>query len=342
MTIVPHKIPSLEFVRLLSMIAIVAIHSGLLMEFPLINEQPLLGNIVNQISRFAVPFFFIVSGFLIYPKLIATPISTAQRYCLPLFRVWFIWSIICLLLPMNLATVLAKGYWAERIGYWNWLSQNLLNSLLEGGLVHLWFLPALIIAVFIIAILLHFKLRKLIMPISVALYLYGVLAGSYTSITDLTAPFFTRNGPFFATLLVAIGFEIRRKEFKLSAFSAAIIMCIGMFGHLIEAYWLSNHGVNFNSHDFLFFTPLWGVGLVMFLLAKPNLGNNRLVHYLNVSILGIYVSHLSIIIILSNISREFALTGLPKDIFVFIGTLIVTVMFVKSIEKTPLNKYLFR
>jgi len=73
-----NKIASLEFARVLSKLAIIIIHAKLFMEYPLINEQPLLGNVANQISRFAVPFSLIVSGFLIYPKLINAPLTTAK------------------------------------------------------------------------------------------------------------------------------------------------------------------------------------------------------------------------------------------------------------------------
>ena len=255
---------------------------------------------------------------------------------------WLVWSVICLLLPMNLATLLENGYWIERSGYWNYLSQNLFNSILEGGLVHLWFLPALIIAVFSIALLVHFKLTKLIIPVSVVLYIYGVLAGSYALVTDLSAPFITRNGPFLSTLMLAIGFVIRSKDYKLSAQTAFLLMLVGLMGHFTEAYWLSNQGVNFISHDFLFFAPLWAIGLVLFLLAKPDLGNYRLINYLAPRILGIYICHLSIIIIFMNISGVLGVSGLPKDMLIFWGTLFVSTLFVKSIEKTPLNNYLFR
>ncbi len=66
-----------------------------------------------------------------------------------------IWSVISLLMPFNLEVMVNQGYLAERSGYWGFLLQHPLNSLFEGGLVHLWFLPALMIAVAIMALLIR-------------------------------------------------------------------------------------------------------------------------------------------------------------------------------------------
>jgi surface polysaccharide O-acyltransferase-like enzyme len=43
-----------------------------------------------------------------------------------------------------------------------------------------------------------------------------------------------------------------------------------------------------------------------------------------------------------NISVMIELSGLSKDIPVSFGTIFVAVIFVKGIERTPQNRYLFR
>jgi len=338
----PTKIPSLELMRVIAMLAVIVIHTGLFINAPIINGQAWLADIVNQLSRFAVPFFFLVAGFLIQPKIVDTPIAIMRKYNTPLFKIWLVWSAICLLLPANLQTVMEKGYLGERLGYWDYLLSKPLNSLLEGGLVHLWFLPALIMAVVIVALFTYFKRIKWLLPIATIVYLYGVLAGSYASLTDLGSPFLTRNGPFFSLLMVAIGFEVRRFEFTLSIQSALLLSLIGLFGHFAEAYWLFTQGVPFSSHDLLLFTPLWATGLFLFLLAKPNLGDHPLTYWLSKSILPIYVCHLSIAIVFFNLVGAFELNGLPRDALLFFGTTIFSLIFVKIIEKTALQKFLFR
>ncbi|MFA9382308.1 MAG: acyltransferase [Vibrio cyclitrophicus] len=336
------RIASIELGRVIAILAVIGLHGQMALTYWQINEVPWIGYVLNQAARFAVPLFFLISGYLIQPKLTASPWTTFINYSKPLLKVWLVWSIICLVMPFNLAKVEELGYLGERQGYWGFLMNTPLNSFLEGGLVHLWFLPALMFAVLIIALMVEMKLDKLLLPTAILLYVYGVLAGSYTSLTDLSAPFFTRNGPFFSTLMVTLGFLIRQHQWKVSSTKALGFLAIGMFIHFAEAAWLTNFDVGFNMNDFLFGTTLWGVGVFMWLLANPNIGNYAWVRSISNRMLGIYVSHLLVIIVLFNVCGILGITEIGKDITVFFGTFILSFMLVSGIEKTPLQRWLLR
>ncbi len=336
------RIASIELGRVIAILAVIGLHGQMALTYWQINEVPWIGYVLNQAARFAVPLFFLISGYLIQPKLTASPWTTFINYSKPLLKVWLVWSIICLVMPFNLAKVEELGYLGERQGYWGFLMNTPLNSFLEGGLVHLWFLPALMFAVLIIALMVEMKLDKLLLPTAILLYVYGVLAGSYTSLTDLSAPFFTRNGQFFSTLMVTLGFLIRQHQWKVSSTKALGFLAIGMFIHFAEAAWLTNFDVGFNMNDFLFGTTLWGVGVFMWLLANPNIGNYAWVRSISNRMLGIYVSHLLVIIVLFNVCGILGITEIGKDITVFFGTFILSFMLVSGIEKTPLQRWLLR
>ncbi|PMH44571.1 fucose 4-O-acetylase [Vibrio sp. 10N.286.49.B3] len=337
-----NKIQSLECGRVIAIFAILAMHCQMFVTYWQCDGVPWFGYIFNQATRFAVPLFFVISGYLIQPKLTLRPFDTLKRYCSPLVRVFIVWSIICLLMPFNLGIVLEHGYLTERQGYWNFLAQTPINSLLEGGLVHLWFLPALMFATFITALLAKVDKLNLLIPIAVVLYIYGVLAGSYQILTDFTAPFFTRNGPFFSTLLFAVGFMIRQYNIELSSKKALMIAIGGMLVHFSEAYGLSFYGQAFNANDFLFGTAFWGIGCFMFLLSKPKFGSHRRLTSLAKYVLPIYVAHLPMIIIMMNLSSFLALENISKDITVFTGSIILTSLLIIGLEKTPLYRWLFR
>ncbi|WP_295892248.1 acyltransferase family protein [uncultured Vibrio sp.] len=336
------KISSIELGRIIAMLVILAMHCQMFLSYWQTNEVPWFGYIFNQITRFAVPLFFIISGYFIYPKLINAPFETMKSYSKPLFKVWLVWSILSLVMPFNLGVVAEHGYLAERQGYWGYLMQAPLNTLLEGGLVHLWYIPALICAVSIMAFLINTKQTSLIIPVGVVLYGYGVLAGSYQVVTELEPPFFTRNGPFFATLMVGIGFTIRQLDLQWSSSKALLVTMIGLIMHFSEAAILHGYGQPFNSNDFLVGTAIWGMGCFMWLLSKPNLGNSKLTFSLSKRILPIYVSHLLVIILMNNLVAIAGLADFTKDMAVFIGSLTLTYLLVIGIEKTPLNKLLFR
>ncbi|PMM94827.1 fucose 4-O-acetylase [Vibrio splendidus] len=334
--------PYIKLGRVIAILAIIGLHGQMALTYWQIDEVPWIGYVLNQAARFAVPLFFLISGYLIQPKLAASPWETVLNYSKPLLKVWLAWSIICLVMPFNLAKVEEFGYLGEREGYWGFLMSTPLNSFLEGGLVHLWFIPALVCAVLIIAFLIELKLNKLLLPIAIALYGYGVLAGSYATLTGLEAPFFTRNGPFFGTLMVTLGFLIRQNQWKVSSTKALGLLALGMLIHFAEAAWLTTFDVGFNMNDFLFGTALWGMGVFMWLLANPNMGNYTWVRAISNRMLGIYVSHLLIIIVLFNVCGALGITELAKDVTVFFGTVLLSFGLVVGIEKTPLRRVLLR
>ncbi|ETZ10754.1 hypothetical protein AJ90_17225 [Vibrio parahaemolyticus M0605] len=80
----------------------------------------------------------------------------------------------------------------------------------------------------------------------------------------------------------------------------------------------------------------------MWLLVHPNFGNMPWVFKWAPSVLGVYVSHLLVIIVMMNIAGFLGLQDLAKDAFLFPATLVVTLLLVRAIEASPLKKALLR
>ncbi|MFA0069338.1 acyltransferase family protein [Vibrio breoganii] len=336
------RIPSLELGRIIAILAVITIHSQLFVAYPLYKETPWLGDFINQASRFAVPYFFLLTGYLLQPKLSRDPIGTALSYIKPLTIIWLVWSVIYLLMPFNLMTAMTEGYVAERSMYWDYLALTPFNSLLEGGLVHLWYLPALVIGVGLVSILIKANLHRLLVPLSIILFIYGVLAGSYFNATDIPSLFYTRNGPFFSLIMIVLGFEIRRLNISVSSVKALTILIIGMLIHFVEACYLLSWDVDFRIHDYLFGTPIWALGFFFFLLANPSLGESKWVQPVANLTLGIYVSHLLLVIYLSNLAGFLGFELWKKDLLVWFGTIVISTLFTYLMMKTPLRRVLFR
>ncbi|SEF39753.1 acyltransferase [Vibrio hangzhouensis] len=332
------KIASLETARVLAFLAVVLIHSQFLMSLNLGDSgEPWFGYIVNQLARFAVPLFFLISGYLIQPKLYSSPFPTASQYALPLMRLWLIWSVIYLLVPFNLGIVVEQGYLTERQGYWDSLMVNPLNSILEGGLVHLWFLPSLVMAVYIIAFAVSSKKAQWVLVIGALLYLYGLMGGSYQVLTGIEAPVFTRNGPFFSLLMVSLGCEIRSRSIRLDSGNAIKVMLVGLMVHFAEASVLHHLGYKFSLNDYLVGTVMWAVGFFLWLLANPGWGNGLFVSKIASRVLPLYVAHLLVIIAMFNVCGILGLNGLLKDMVVLVGALALSYRLVCLLERTPLS-----
>ncbi|NEO56075.1 MAG: acyltransferase family protein [Okeania sp. SIO3B5] len=337
------RISSLELGRIISIIGVITIHTGVFHNLILIDGQPWITRLLNQASRFAVPFFFILSGYFIQPKLAAQPFKTLTDYSKPLLKLWLIWSAIYLVIPRNIGQVLYRGYLIERINYWQRLArQPLIKLLFQGGEVHLWFLLALICALVIISFTIRLNACNLIVLIAIALYIYGLMAGSYQPIFGLEAPFNTRLGPFFSTLLVVLGYEFRRKNFALPLKTALIVMTFGTVLHFTEAFYLIQWGMKFEGHDFLLGTPIWAMGMFFTLLAVPQFGANTRLVELSKYTLGIYLCHYIIIIYLRYLYGFLKINAWFQDLTLIPMTFLVSLIFIKVLSKTPLRNLLTR
>ncbi|WP_087017771.1 acyltransferase [Thaumasiovibrio subtropicus] len=340
------KIPSLQALRGFAILGVLVIHCQWLITGPLVNDTPWFGLVANQLSRFAVPVFFMLSGYFFYPKLANTghyrrdPIwKTLFRYCVPLFKLFIVWSVVYLLLPFNLGTVIEQGYIAERTGYLTYLSSKGLNPWFEGGIEVLWFLPGLICAMLITTALRSYW--RVLWIAAIGLYLYGLAAGSYAVHTGWESPLFTRNGPFMSTLMVLIGMQLRQNN-TVTFMLGGLFALIGVLGHLTEAWFLSKAGVDFNIHDFLLFTPLWGAGLVMMMLSRPEFGQHRFLQTLGNQSLGIYLIHIIFVILFMNLQGLIPALSDWKEYLIIPFTLFCSLASIWVIDSSPLRGLFLR
>src|SRR5262249_1523820 len=84
------------------------------------------------------------------------------------------------------------------VAYARVLASDPANGLLPGARWHLWFLPALWVAVAVICAGEALRSRGLLGACAGALYAVGLAAGSYAPLSGVHVPVNTRNGPFFS------------------------------------------------------------------------------------------------------------------------------------------------
>ena len=171
----------LDIAKFIMAIFIVMLHSSLFIEISY-NIHYLFE---YAITRVGVPFFFIVSGFLLYRKIDIKKISfkAIKKYNMHILRLYSVWSL--LYLPIIIHDNIIK----DNKGVVHGIIIVFRNTIMSGSYLHLWFLQALIVSSLIVTILLYFKVStKMIFLISGILYCVGLLGQAYYSIFDFFFP----------------------------------------------------------------------------------------------------------------------------------------------------------
>ena len=311
------RISSIECGRVLAILAVMLIHiSPFANPFdPTVWSDPkyvYVAGFINQITRFAVPFFFLCSGYFLQPKLSSgAPLGVALRYCRPLLILWLVWSLLYAVIPFDPIGAWQYGYLESMALQWQMLLSDPLNQWWVGGMVHLWFLPALMLAVLILALCQRVRRPGLALALGVTLYLLALLGGSYGKpVLGAEWALMTRNGPFFSLLFVALGFMIRKRHWTLSSALALRLLGVGMLGYGLEALLLKQvWAIPFGRHDFLFSSVPWAVGLFCWLLAHPNLGRGSWLERQSPKVLGLYCLHMLLVIWLFPLSMKWMSPG---------------------------------
>lgn len=293
------RVESVDVLRTLAILAVIVIHTT---PFEL-KSSPIgsaldLATVVNQVARFAVPFFFVLSGYFWANKFkdereIFEPTARMAKRIAVLFLVW---SAIYLL-PTNIIGSLSFG----AIGpikqiYWN--LKDAVNSplvtLMQGTKEHLWFLVALLCGLFISALLLRFNFNRLIVVIAVTLYLVG-LAGKAYSDTPLGfhSTFNFRNGPFFSLILFVTGYFLQRRQTRDRWFQVGCLLAIlGLLLHFTELLILNENWGTTMNQDYVIGTYFFGVGTALVALSNTKWLHSSRAASIGPLVLGIYASHL--------------------------------------------------
>ncbi|WP_434664531.1 acyltransferase [Aeromonas sp. NJAU223] len=297
------RISSIECGRVLAILAVMTIHiSPFSNPFdPTLWGDPLylwLGGIINQLCRFAVPLFFLCAGYFLQPRLSQDPLGVALRYCRPLLLLWLGWSLIYLLVPFNPVAAVQQGYLPTMAGQWQMQIGDSLNAWLVGGMIHLWFLPALMLAVLILGLCQRAGLPGLALVMGAGLYLLALLGGSYGKpLLGGEWALLTRNGPFFSLLFVALGAYLKARNWRPDTALGVRLLGMGLALYALEAWGLLRFGeVPLNRHDFLLGSVPWAIGLFGLLLANPGWGEGSWLARQAPKVLGLYCVHMMLVV----------------------------------------------
>jgi surface polysaccharide O-acyltransferase-like enzyme len=228
-----------------------------------------------------------------------------------LFLIWLAWSLLYLV-PYKFTAIFELGYLGPlKEAYWDlssWVS-SWEKLFFVGSKHHLWFFPSLIIAALITGLFSGLKRYGALYLCAAALYVIGVLAGSYSDTPiGLEIGIHTRHGPFFGTFCFVSGVFLARLQRQRGVFSlgsGGLLLSAGLILSTLEVYVLEDLYGSSLMQDYTFATPLFGLGVFLLALSPAvSRQNYRLADY-GIYTLGIYLIHPAIVDLMSPLDKLF-------------------------------------
>ncbi len=306
------RIPSVDVFKLVAMLAVILLHTEPF-GFHYFQQKSDLFKfmhiIIDNLARFAVPFFFVISGYFWGTRLQAgrSINGITLRMIKHFSYIFVLWSCIYLL-PYNISSISQYGLLGPlKLSYWSLCSAiSDPTVIFHGTKGHLWFLVGLICAVSISYLFIRYNMTRTLIAISISLYIVGVMAGSYSqSKVGINIHFYTRNGPFCATLFFVSGYILSRykptHKWQIVGFYTFVI---GLLMHFSEIYYLWQiYGVYPHHHDYVFGTYFMGLGVAIMSLSNHRLFINDKLAMIGKLTLGIYLIHFIFVDLLAPITE---------------------------------------
>lgn len=269
---------------------------------------------INTFARFAVPFFFVTSGFLFVQKLIKiekdktesvtkAQFSYLKKYVLKLTKLYAAWFVFYFLFNLAVNFIeTEKNSAALQDMFMQYIGNfDVWNVLYYGSgwpEYHLWFLPALIWAIVLLFVFAKLKRLKVLLIGSLVLNIYGLFGQSYSFIHE--TPLDTRDAVFFALFYVTLGGVVARYSATFTALAKKIptsfymtsLICLSAI-QIVEGYvTLRVYGGNAENY-YITTIPLL-ICLFLFVIKHAHIGKNKWVTKIGENAVGIYVSHVFI------------------------------------------------
>jgi len=321
------KYSSIDALRAICAFFIVFIH---------IPVQGIIGDVFMPITRIAVPFFFMVSGFFLWNdnhKLLQSKILKQIKKIFALVvlsnLLFFLWDII-----INHKDIMT---YLRNISHFRTMAEFLFLNESPFG-IHLWFLGALLYVLIIYYLLDRYNLNNKIKFLIPILLLTDLIFGKY-SILIFNREFnylFVRNFLFVGIPCFYLGNIIREKietnkQFKFNnniLLSGCVIFSITS---ILEKYLLVINNVNATRDQYIS-TTLLVICVFMYLVQNPMIFKDKIIEQIgNKYSLDIYIVHPIFIYLVNAIVKH--LGNSVSTVYSFIAPIIIyfiTLIFVMT------------
>jgi surface polysaccharide O-acyltransferase-like enzyme len=291
---------AIDFVKFFAILAVVIIHT-----FP--DNDKLGYFILDNVSRFAVPFFFAASGYLFSLKVNDHPDSFSyfKKYVTKILKIYFSWLVFYFTYDVVRLFITNQG---ERSKYFNELTA--LNLLYYGqgtSGYQLWFVISLVWSIAIVYLFFRLKRVKLLLIIAFCLNLLGLFGQSYSVFDELPVST-TRAALYVSLFYTTVGFWLASVQTwrKYNRRIYFYLFCLFTLLQVLEGYLLEK-GLDAKHGEYFFSTIFLTLFLFLFALSSPHLGKGSLITKIGGNSLGIYAIHVFCIDMIDVMFKKFGL-----------------------------------
>ncbi len=313
---------SIDSLKLMFSISVVVMHGYLL---DITNPGYLTGLLTNGFFIAAVPFYFIVSGYLFYKTILK---SHVRKWYFHISKTYLIWSIVYAYTLANImhltdASLSRKLYLMFRAEL--------------TGVVHLWFIPSLITASLMCYLLRGFiqQRPRVTLALIAVVWVLGVALNWRLLFIHSLNTFWYKNGFFYGGPMFVLGYMFSSHEDKIInrvidfKKALAIVSVFIIVESLITTTVIKHLGHTlYSSMDMMITTPLLAALIFISCLKNPALrimnGMERLLstfmYYSHILFMSIMVWFFSTVNLQwSGSARDIMVTGLTVILVIVIG-----------------------
>ena len=288
---------SIDAVRAIAIFAVLAIHCDPFVSGEYAFGRVAVGDVVDLLARFAVPFFFITSGYFLGQKCSqgVNRRDVLVAFAFRLAGLVVFWYAFYVVWPPDWIKALEQGL--IRTTYWSALDLfSSAGNFLAGPRAHLWFLMALLIGCVHVFVVTLFGSPILVLLYFSSLYIIGLGQGAYGFVTELTEILPQVPGPLILSpLIIALGWWSAATTVRVTHGVSWALFIAGTVSTFVEAWiLLQAHNVPLQNHDFLLGTPFQALGLLYLVRGCPEWGRRTPLPAWGRYTLGVYAGHVAV------------------------------------------------
>ncbi len=240
---------TVDSLRLLATLEVIVLH----VTFP---SLPFLAAAAIRLqARWAVPFFFVISGYYLAERLADPKRADIRPAIYRLIWLFLLWSVIYV--PLVIREHDVKEVFRRLL---------FPSFIYIGEYFHLWFPSSLVLGYIFLLFCFHYKLEKWILFISIGILIHIFLAGSYNAVFQIKFPFdfvIARHWVSIPTLYLGV-WLFRRGPLNKTV--AALLLFGGLGLQFAEAWFLyARFNISPYDHEIL-------IGTIPFALGAASLG----------------------------------------------------------------------